>query len=173
MKTNYIFLVLLLFFYALTANAEDKLTDGEIAQILLTANSIDVGNGELAKDRATNADVKNFAQRMVNDHNDNNKKVQELLKKINLDLEDNKISQKLTADAGKALNDLKDLNKEDFDKRYIKAEIELHEQVIDLAESKLVPNVKNQELKSLLEKTHPILKSHLEHAKRVLESLNK
>ena len=60
-----------------------------------------------------------------------------------------------------------ELSGKEFDKAYIDGEIALHKKVIEVADSKLVPNVKNEELKALLVKTRPILVSHLEHAEKI------
>lgn len=172
MNINSIILTLFLFSFISIAHAENDLTDGQIAQILLTANLIDISNGEFAINKTTNPKVKNYAQRMVKDHTNSNKEVESLLQKLSISLKDNKISEVLNEDAEKATKKLKDSNMDDFDEDYIKAEIKLHEKVIEVAETKLVPNVKNQDLKALLEKTHPILKSHLAHALEILESID-
>jgi putative membrane protein len=71
-------------------------------------------------------------------------------------------------DDGKAnLEKLKGLSGKEFDKAYIDGEITLHQKVIDVADNKLVPNVKNEELKALLVKVRPTLESHREHAEKV------
>ena len=69
------------------------------------------------------------------------------------------------------LDKLKNLSGNEFDKAYIDSEIKLHQQVIDVADTKLVPSVKNEELKALLVKVRPALVSHLEHAQKIQGSL--
>ena len=49
--------------------------------------------------------------------------------------------------------------------------MKLHQQVIEVADKQLAPNVKNEELKALLVKVRPALVSHLEHAKQIQTSL--
>src|SRR5262249_52579540 len=53
-----------------TAKAGDgaALTDGNVAAIVLAANTIDIKNGELAAARSKNRSVQEFARRMVTDH---------------------------------------------------------------------------------------------------------
>ncbi len=48
-----------------------------------------------------------------------------------------------------------------------------HEQVIDAIKTTLIPNAKNEELKSLLEKGSPLFEGHLEHAKQIQATLPK
>ena len=84
---------------------------------------------------------------------------------------DNEISKTLKSDGEKNIDKLKDMSGKEFDKAYIDAEVKLHKQVIDVADTKLVPNVQNEELKALLKKVRPSLVSHLEHAQKIQASL--
>ncbi len=103
---------------------------------------------------------------MIGEHTDVNKQAKDLATKLNVTPEDNPISKSLKEDGKKNLDKLKNLSGKDFDKAYIDAEVKLHQQVIDVADTKLVPSVKNEELKALLVKVRPALVSHLNMRKR-------
>ena len=45
--------------------------------------------------------------------------------------------------------------------------------MIDAIKTTLIPNAKNEELKSLLEKGSPLFEGHLEHAKQIQATLPK
>lgn len=170
-------LTVALMFPALAVHAETEgkkgsLTDAEIAHIVVTANTVDIENGELAKKKASHEDVKAYAHRMIGEHTDVNKQAQELATKLNVTPKDNEISKSLKDDGKKNLDKLKGMSGKEFDKAYIDAEIKLHKQVIDVADKKLVPNVQNDELKALLVKVRPSLVSHLEHAEKVKDTLD-
>ena len=152
---------------AQTGDMKGELTDAEIAHIVVTANDVDIEAGNLAKKKAGQEDVHAYAHRMIADHTDVNKKAKDLAKKLNLTPKDNPISQSLKADGKKNLDKLKDLSGKEFDKAYIDGEIALHEKVINVADNKLVPNVKNNDLKALLVEVRPALVSHLEHAQKI------
>ncbi len=77
----------------------------------------------------------------------------------------------MKAEGKKNLDNLNGLSGNAFDKAYIDGEVKLHQQVIEVADKQLVPNVKNDELKALLVKVRPALVSHLEHAKQIQTSL--
>src|SRR5262245_12800460 len=47
-------------------------SDAEIADIVLTANTIDIDAAKLAKDQSKNAEVKKFAALMIKDHTASN-----------------------------------------------------------------------------------------------------
>lgn len=161
---------------AFSAMAEDTnkkggLNDAEIAHIVVTANQVDIETGNLAKSKASDKEVVAYAHRVIGEHTDVNKQARELATKLNVTPQDNSISKRLKAEGKKNLEKLKGLKGNEFDKAYIEGEIKLHKQVIDVADSKLVPNVKNEELKALLVMVRPSLVSHLEHAQQIQASL--
>jgi putative membrane protein len=49
-------------------NSNAKITDANIAAIVVGANQIDISAGKIALDRSGNNKVREFAQRMVTDH---------------------------------------------------------------------------------------------------------
>src|SRR5690625_2940484 len=58
------------------AQNEDKTTaptDAEIAQIVLTADTIDINYGKLAEKKSNNEEVKEFAKTMIRDHSSVNR----------------------------------------------------------------------------------------------------
>lgn len=147
--------------------------DAQIAQIVLTADSVDVDYGNLAVKKTKNADVKAFAETMIRDHTAVNAKATALAKKVGMTPEASDISKSLKSDGEKEMAKLKAMRGAEFDKAYIDNEVAYHKSVIGALEKTLLPNVKNAELKSLLESGRPIFISHLEHAKTLQKSLNK
>ena len=172
---NLIVLTIALMLPAFSANAglgDTKLSDAEIAHVVVTANDIDIEAGKLAKTKAAREDVKAYAHRMITDHTDVNRQAKDLVKKLNVTPQDNKISQSLKKDARKNMEKLQRLSSKEFDEEYIDGEIDLHKKVIEVADDKLVPNAKNEELKALLLQVRPTLLSHLEHAQKLDEVID-
>ena len=147
--------------------------DAQIAQIVLTADTVDIDYGNLAVKKTKNAEVKAFAETMIRDHTAGNDKAAALANKISLTPEASATSKSLKADGDKMLAKLKGMSGGEFDKAYIDNEVSYHESVIGALDQTLLPNAKNAELKSLLETGRPIFTSHLEHAKQLQKSLNK
>jgi len=73
-------------------------TDPQIAHIAATAHSIDIARGKDALKKSKNAEVKQFAEQMVEDHGAGLKEAQALLKKLGVKPEDNPTSQALKCD---------------------------------------------------------------------------
>jgi putative membrane protein len=148
------------------------INDAQIASIVVTANQVDIDAGDFAKTRATNPQVKQFAQQMATDHTGVNKQATALAAKLKVTPEDNPTSQSLKSGGDANLGKLKTLKGAEFDKAYIDHEVEYHQAVLDALEKTLIPGAKNEELKALLVKTRPAFVAHLEHAKHVQAELS-
>ena len=88
------------------AQKAGKPTDPQIAHIAYTAGVIDINAGKQAIDKASNKDVKAFAQDMVRDHEAVNKQALDLVKKLKVTPEDNDTSKTLSKQATDKLAEL-------------------------------------------------------------------
>jgi putative membrane protein len=148
-------------------------TDPQIAAIVVTANTVDIDAGRLAAQRSHNAEVKAFAQQMIQDHSGVNAAATKLVTKLHVAPEPNATSRQLAAGGAANLKALESKKGTEFDRAYIDHEVAYHQAVLDALDQTLVPNAQNAELKALLEQTRPAFVAHLAHAKHVQESLAK
>lgn len=149
-----------------------KLSDANIAAIVLAANTIDVKNGELAIARTRNKSVKEFAQLMVTDHTSVNAKATALATRLKLVPQPNQASRSLIASTDSTRNAMRKLSRSAFDRAYVNNEVAYHQAVLDMLDKTIVPAVENQELKDLLVAVRPEFVAHLEHAKMIQASLS-
>lgn len=148
-----------------------KLTDPQIAHIAYTAGVIDINAAKQAKSKASNKEVKAFADDMIRDHEAVNKQALDLVKKLKVTPEDNDTSKNLVKDADAYRAKLASLSGAAFDKAYAEHEVAYHHQVNGALESTLIPSASNGELKSLLQTGLKIFKGHEEHARSLASSL--
>jgi putative membrane protein len=151
--------------------AEGKLTDPQIAHIAYTAGNIDIAAAKQALTKASNKDVKAFAQDMVRDHEAVNKQALDLVKKLNVTPEDNDTSKSLSKRADEKLAELGKLSGAAFDKAYVANEVAYHKVVNSALETKLIPSASNAELKRLLETGLKLFQGHQQHAEHVAAGL--
>jgi len=160
------FIVSVLFPINTEAQKTTKLTDPQIASVAVTANQIDINYAEIAMKKSTNKEVLQFAKTMKTDHASVIDMAVKLAKKLGVTPETNAITKSLLAGEVKTTKALKAAKAgHAFDKAYIDNEVTYHEAVIKTVETVLIPQSQNAELKGLLEKVLPTLKTHLEHAK--------
>lgn len=153
------------------AFAQAKLSDPQIAAIVVAANSVDIEAGKLAESKSSNAKVKEFAKRMVTDHTGVNKQATELVTKLGVKPEENETSRALKSGGDATLAKLKGLKGKEFDTAYANNEVTYHQAVLDTIDKKLLPDAQNAELKALIQKVRPAIADHLEHAKHLASSL--
>src|SRR3954454_18808960 len=148
-----------------------KPSDPQIAHIAYTAGVIDITAAKQALTKASNKDVKAFAQDMVRDHEAVNKQALALVKKLNVKPEDNDTSRTLSKQAADKLAELGKLKGAEFDKAYVANEVAYHKAVNSALETQLIPSANNAELKSLLQTGLKIFQGHQQHAEHVAAGL--
>lgn len=148
-----------------------KLTDPQIAHIAYTAGVIDIAAAKQALSKASNKDVKAFAENMVRDHEAVNKQALDLVKKLKVTPEDNDTSKALTKAAAAKHAELDKLSGAAFDKAYVANEVAYHKTVDTALETQLIPSASNAELKSLLQTGLKIFQGHEQHAEHVASEL--
>lgn len=146
---------------------QPTLGDPEIAHIATTANTLDIEGGNLAKTKAQNAEVKQFANRMVTEHTASNQEATQLAQSLALTPADNPNSQQMKSDHETAKATLQTATGADFDKAYIDHEVTMHQNVLNALDQQLIPSAQNAQLKALLEKARAMVSSHLEQAKTI------
>jgi putative membrane protein len=148
-----------------------KPTDPQIAHIAYTAGVLDINAAKQAMTRASNKEVKAFAQDMVRDHEAVNKQALDLVKKLNVTPEDNDTSKTLSKQAADKLAELNKLKGAEYDKAYVANEVAYHKAVNGELETLLIPSATNAELKSLLQTGLKIFQGHQQHAEKVAAGL--
>jgi len=149
------------------SQAKPQLTDPEIASVAVTANQVDIGNGDIAIARSKDSSILQFAQTMKRDHQAVIDQAVALVTKLKVTPKDNAVSQKLLADAAKIKKMLESKSGNAFDKAYIDNEVAYHKAVISVIETVLIPESQNAELKAFLQKVLPAFHAHLEHAEMI------
>jgi putative membrane protein len=154
------------------AMAQDaKPNDAQIAHIAYTAGDIDIKTAQVALQKATNKDVRAFAEDMVRDHKAVNDQALALVKKLNVTPQDNPTSQALVKQADEKRAALSKLSGMAFDKAYVGNEVAYHKTVNDALRKTLIPSANNAELKTLLQTGLKIFEGHQQHAEMLDKSL--
>src|SRR6476659_6080207 len=116
-----------------------KPTDPQIAHIAYTAGVIDIAAAKQALSKASNTEVKAFAEDMVRDHEAVNKQALDLVKKLKVTPEDNDTSKTLSKNASAKLAELGKLKGAEFDKAYVANEVAYHKAVDSALRRRLFP----------------------------------
>jgi putative membrane protein len=146
-----------------SAAKPDTLNDEQIAGITDAANSAEIEQGKLARLKSKDAAVQKFAAKMIAAHEEA-KKNQDKLK---LPTAESALGNSLGTEAASALSTLKTAEGKDFDKAYIDAQVSEHQKLLDALNDKLIPSVKNPDLKAYLNQILPHVGRHLQEAQEI------
>jgi putative membrane protein len=116
----------------------------------------------LASARVTGA-VKQFGQNMVNAHSQTTQELREIVQQQSIKAE---LPTKLDTKHQGMIDDLNKAGAEDFDKTYAKQQVSAHEDAEKLF-SKYADKGDNDKVKAFATKTLPVIKQHLEEAKKL------
>ena len=156
---------------AVSASAQQKINDAQIAAIAVAANQVDVDAGKLALSKARNGEIKQFAQTMITDHGGAIKAATDLVGKLKVTPQENDTSKALVKDGQDPRAKLAKLDGDAFDKAYVDNEVGYHAAVVKALDDTLIPNAQNGELKSLLTSVRGVAAAYLEHARQPQKSL--
>lgn len=155
-----------------TPSKSAGLNDAEIAAVVVAANAVDAETGDLAFERATSPQVRQFGKTMATDHRAVNQAAGELVARLNVTPVENPLSRKLRADGAAFRAELAARSGAAFDRAYVAHEVDYHKAVIAAVDQVLIPNATNAELKQTILSVRPALVAHLEHAEQLLKGLN-
>ncbi|MGH7443745.1 MAG: DUF4142 domain-containing protein [Longimicrobiales bacterium] len=148
-----------------------QLSDGEIAAVVVAANGIDVRYGEIARERAEDPRVKEFAETMIADHTAVNESAVELVGRLGVTPQENDVSRSLESAAAATRTELSTKSGGEFDAAYIANEVAYHRAVLDALDTLLIPNATNAELRETLIGVRPAFEAHLRHAESLQQAL--
>ena len=149
----------------------ETLTDDQIAMITETVDAGEVQQAKLAQKKAKDARVKKFASHMATQHTKSKKQGASLAKKAQLTPAESSTSMDLSQKSSETMAELENADRENFDKQYIDSQVQQHESVVLLLDSKLIPNASNADLKARLEETRSLVEKHLTEAREIQSSL--
>lgn len=144
---------------------------GEILAIAQAANLADIQGGKMASTKATNPEVKAFAELMIVDHTALNAEATTVAGKLGVTPNENQHSLMMKKDHEQTASHLANLSGAEFDRAYIEHEVKMHQQVLDQLEDQLIPAATNPEMKAVLEKSRDKVAEHLEKAKALQAKL--
>ncbi len=139
--------------------------DSKFATEAANAGMAEIALSDLALKKATNADVKAFAQQMITDHKAAAEKLKALATAKNITLpavtgeEEQKTAADLQTKAGA-----------EFDKAYVDIMVKDHDKAVSLFEDGS-KNCVDADLKAFATETLPTLKAHQEHIKTIKDKM--
>jgi putative membrane protein len=144
-----------------SGTASTQASDQQFVTTATQANLAEIDAGRIAIERASNADVKKYAQQMIDDHGKANRELSTLARKKGFT-----VPEQTDDDHKKMAADLAELNGADFDRKYIGMMVKDHVKAVALFEEN-AKLAKDADLRGFAEKMTPDLKAHLKTARNI------
>jgi putative membrane protein len=122
---------------------------------------VEIELGKLAQERASNPEVKEFGERMVEDHTKALEKLKETASNLNVT-----IPSELSAKHNTTVDRFSKPSGDEFDRAYMKHMVQDHKKAVNRFE-KTAKNAQNADVKNLASETAPTLREHLEQAQKI------
>jgi len=140
-------------------------TDQAFIKKAAEGGAAEVELGKLATQKASSAEVKQFGQRMVDDHSKANDQLKTIAQQENVT-----VSSQLMGSEKRAYDRLSKLSGEQFDRAYMRLMLQDHRK--DIAEFRRASqSAKNDQVKQFASSTLPTLEDHLKMAAQTARSV--
>jgi putative membrane protein len=140
------------------------LSDSNVLAMLNTINLSEIDAATLAKQKASSEDSRIFANRMLDDHTTMLQEAQQLAQRTDIVPQPPALASTAAKTHQATMEKLRTLSGRDFDRAYLKYQIKMHEQAIDLL-GDTTRSVDNTQLHAYLQDTRANLNEHLFEAK--------
>lgn len=148
--------------------AADEAAAPDFVAKAAASDMFEVEAGKIALERSTNAEVKAFAQMMVDGHTKTTADLKAAIAASGLTITP---PPTLPDDKSTLLADLRSVDAAGFDKKYLDGQVDAHQAALDLM-SRYARDGDNAEIKAAAAATVPIVQQHLDRARALRDSLN-
>jgi putative membrane protein len=148
---------------------DKKLTDDQVLRKLHHVNQEEIQVGQLAQQKGTTRDVKDFGDTLVRDHTKGDQDLKTLASKVNVDLEamknDARHQEKQQVMKNK-MDQLQKMTGKEFDRAFAQMMVNGHREAIEMVKTARADA--KPDVKSYLEKVLPVLQKHEDTANDIL-----
>jgi putative membrane protein len=131
------------------------------------SNSAEIATSQIAQEKGTRADVRDFAKMMVTDHQAMQKEADELATKASLTPTPPPQADQKRAAGDQMVQQLNATAKgAEFDKAYVDGQVQAHQQTLTELQA-MQGSVDNADLRALIEKAIPKVQDHLARAQKL------
>jgi putative membrane protein len=142
--------------------------DRDFIEDQLEGGQAEVNLGRIAEERATNPQVKEFAQRMVKDHQMAAEELRQAASAANVQVNP---PAEAEGEHKEVQEELSKLSGAEFDRTYMEKMVEKHEKTVNVLEKKA--DTGNPQVRQWVTKVLPTVREHLAQAKQIHESLER
>jgi len=142
------------------------LSDANVLAMLDIINLSEIDSADLAKEKSSSEEVRTFASRLLNEHTAMMQETRQLAQQINIDPQMPVLASIVGKRHQETMEELRRMSGADFDQTYLKYQIKMHEQAIDLVQH-TADSVHNRRLHHHLKGARQDLLTHVSTASAI------
>jgi putative membrane protein len=146
------------------SSGQVALNDGRVLYAIQAADNAAVRFCAIVVGLAKREDVRNFAQIMMDDHGDLNKRIEQVAQQNNIKLKKSQISSALDELAEQKRRDLVRTPGEAVDRKFVDSEITFHRRMVVTFNQKLIPAAQSPKVRQFLTAARDTFAKHEQHA---------
>ncbi|MDI3290028.1 DUF4142 domain-containing protein [Polyangium sp. 15x6] len=140
---------------------------GQILAVVSTIDRAEIEGAKTAHQRTTNDAVRAYAQRLADEHEEAETRIQSLQEKLRVKQEGSEMQSNLRREAERMAERLRTVPAAEFDVTYLDTQIAMHQRAITLLDAQLIPNADSTEIETFLRDMRGSLVQHLTQARRL------
>jgi putative membrane protein len=146
------------------------MNDGQVLGVLVAANQGEIDFSQMGVTKAKDAAVKKFAQMMVKHHTEGLTKAKKAVSESKLETAPSEVTQKLDTSVKDERAKLETGgDAKTFDVQFMCAQIRMHSDLLKTIDEKLLPGAQDAHVKGEVTATKPVVASHLDEARGVVQ----
>lgn len=142
--------------------------DRDFIRWMLSDGQAEIALGQLAQQRGSNAQLKEFGEMLARDHQKAGAELKQIVSSLNV-----QVDTAMDDEHADARERLSKLSGAEFDREWIDVIVENHEEAVDKARDKAEEANAHAELKAWASKQLPALQQHLQQAQKLQETLKR
>jgi len=145
----------------------EPLSASQIAGVALDLSRSEVTQAQAAMPRAQDSQVRAFAQRMFDDHQATEDKLQAFLETMRIVPDKSELSADVERVGTSMTNNLRQASAHDFDVSYLEVQIYMHRRALTILDRQLIPQATQPDLQGELQAMRAMIADHLNEALQI------
>jgi putative membrane protein len=146
-------------------------SEAEVAGVVIAAHDGQIQQGNIAVERASSPQVRDFARMMANDHAAALQRSRELFDRRNIVPAENETVRTLRTGSQRTVETLASYSGAAFDRAYIRSQVEQHQWLLNTFDRALIPSARSADVRNLLDAQRTAVAQHLEQARTIQQEI--
>ncbi|QDG54545.1 DUF4142 domain-containing protein [Persicimonas caeni] len=149
-----------------TAQQMQAMDSGQILYVLQTVNDAEISQARMAMRRSQNPEIQTTAEMIIADHQALNQRIQDVAEQTDAQMSESQLSRDISNKVSQVEQRLEGLSGEEFDREFMRSQVELHDIALSTAQNELMPAAQDAQVQQVLSDASTRFEQHLTLARQ-------